>query len=254
MTQAAGDQLSDLPDNVARALGGVCAAARTALGPDLVAIVLFGSAADGQLRPTSDVNVIFVLARWPGAALDGLRDLFRAAHAAVQLEAMFLLQDEIDAAVAAFSVKFADVLRRRRVIHGSDPFSGVKLSRPVEIARLKQVLLNLTLRLRERYVLVSLREEQAALVIADAAGPLRSFAATLLELEGRQGPSGKQALDVIAGELPPPVGGHQGWAEILASLSHAREQRSLPAGGAAPALLRLVDLTNAMRARAERLS
>jgi hypothetical protein len=36
-------------------------------------------------------------------------------------------------------------------------------------------VLNQSPRLREQYVLRSLREEQLVLVVADAAGPLRSF-------------------------------------------------------------------------------
>src|SRR6185436_12825509 len=108
--------LPDLPPAVARVLEGVVEAARQGLGDDLRAVVLFGSAAEGKLRATSDVNVIFVLARFEAARIDGLRDAFRSAHAAAQLEPMFLLQEEVAAAVEAFAVKFADVLRRRRVI------------------------------------------------------------------------------------------------------------------------------------------
>lgn len=243
------EPLPDLPANVARVLEGLVVAARDALGPDLQAIVLFGSAAEGRLRATSDVNVIFVLERFDPSKVDGLRDDVRVAHAAIQLEPMFLLEAEIGAAVEAFAVKFADVLRRRRVIFGADPFVGVTLSRMAEIARLKQVLLNLALRLRERYVLVSLREEQAALVIADAVGPLRAFAALLLELEGRPREAPKEALATLAASLP----GIDATA-LLASLSQAREQRALPPGMAGPTLLRLVDVAMAMRARVERLS
>ena len=56
---------------------------------------------------------------------------------------------------------------------------------PASIIRLKQTLLNLTLRLREAYVSRSLREEQLIATVADTAGPLRACAATLLELVER---------------------------------------------------------------------
>ena len=48
--------LRDLPDVVARVLDDFVAAAREAFGDDLVSIVLFGSAAEGALRATSDVS------------------------------------------------------------------------------------------------------------------------------------------------------------------------------------------------------
>jgi predicted nucleotidyltransferase len=238
----------ELPATVARVLDGLLAAAQAGLGDDLRSVVLFGSAAEGQLRATSDVNVIFVLARFEAGRIDGLRDAFRAAHAAAKLEPMFLLEGEIVAAVESFAVKFADVLRRRRVIFGPDPFARVTLSRALEIGRLKQVLLNLALRLRERYVMSSLREEQTARIVADAAGPLRSFAAALLELEGRPAASPKEALMTIARALPAPAGA--AWSDVLGHLSSAREGRALPTGVAGATLLRLVDLTLALRARA----
>jgi predicted nucleotidyltransferase len=238
----------ELPATVARVLDGLLGAARAGLGDDLRSVVLFGSAAAGQLRATSDVNVIFVLARFEASRIDGLRDAFRAAHAAAKLQPMFLLEGEIEAAVESFAVKFADVLRRRRVIFGPDPFAQVTLSRALEISRLKQVLLNLALRLRERYVMSSLREEQAARIVADAAGPLRSFAAALLELEGRPAPSPKEALVTIAQTLPAPPSAP--WSDVLGQLSSAREGRALPDGVAGTTVLRLVDLALALRARA----
>jgi len=51
----------DLPDVEARVLDDFVAVTREAFGDDLVAIVLFGSAAEGALRATSDVNVIVIL-------------------------------------------------------------------------------------------------------------------------------------------------------------------------------------------------
>jgi predicted nucleotidyltransferase len=241
------DALPALPEPVARALDVFLDAAREALGTDLRSVVLFGSAAEGRLRPTSDVNLIVVLAAFEPARADALREPLRVAHAAARLEAMFLLESELPAALEAFAVKFGDVLRRRRVLHGPDPFAGLALSREAQRTRLRQVLLNLTLRLRQRYLLQSPREEQAALALADAAGPLRACAATLLELEGAPAPSPKEALVRVAGALPGDFAG------LLAQLSEARERRPLSAGSAGPALLRASDLARAMSARAEAL-
>jgi hypothetical protein len=157
---------------------------------------------------------------------------------------MFLLESEIPAAVGAFAVKFADVFHRRKVLFGSDPFSGLTPSRAAEISRLKQVLLNLALRLRHRYLMSSLRDEQAVLVVADTAGPLRASAAALLQLQGKPAASPKEALESFAGA---------DWKEVLRHISEARENRSLPPGVAAPTLLRLIDLAHEMRAQVEAL-
>jgi predicted nucleotidyltransferase len=239
----------ELPEVVGRALAEFVAAARNALGTDLESIVLFGSAAEGKLRQTSDVNVIVVLRAFDATNVDALREPLRAAHAAVRLEPMFLLESEIRAAADAFAVKFADVLHRRRVLHGPDPFAGLTLSRTAEIARLRQVLLNLVLRLRHRYVLRSLRDEQTALIVADAAGPLRACAAALLELEGKPSPSAREALQRVAATLP---GTNRN--DLLKNLSEARETRSLAPEVGPRTVLGLIELAKAMYERIGELS
>jgi predicted nucleotidyltransferase len=234
--------IEGLPQAVERTLTAFVGSARSALGPDLKSIVLFGSAAEGRLRKTSDVNVIVVLAAFDPTRLDQLREPLRTAHAAIELEAMFLLEREIPAAIEAFAVKFADIRHRRRILHGSDPFADQAPSRGAEIARLKQVLLNLVLRLRLRYLLHSLRDEQAAALVADTAGPLRTCAEALLELQGNPASSPKAALAQVAASAP---GGD--WDVVLENLSLARETGTLPPGVAPPTVLRLLDLAGEMQ-------
>lgn len=234
---------------VERVLADVVEAARRALGEALRSVVLFGSGAVGRLRPTSDVNVIFVLTGFERAPIDELRDALRLAQAAVRLTPMFVRDDELPAAAEAFAAKFADVRRRRRVLYGDDVFAGLEVPRAAEIARLRQVLLNLVLRLRAEYVLKSLREEQAALALAEAAGPLRACAASLVALESRVEVEPKQALARVAESLP-----QAGLGDVLARLSEARETGRLPPGVAAPALFALLGLAEALHTRAARLA
>lgn len=247
--------LTTLPANISRALTSFVKAASQAFGDDLRAVVLYGSAAEGKLRVTSDVNVLVVLSAFEQGKADQLREPLRLAHAAVRLTAMFLLESEVSPAAEAFAVKFADIARRRRVLYGSDPFAGLTISRRAEIIRLKQTLLNLTLRLREAYVSRSLREEQLIVVIADAAGPLRSCAAALLELEGSSADSPKAALERVAASLSQAVTEHEvGWAEALSRVSEARREGMLPSGVAGPTLFGLIELARAMQSRASALS
>ncbi len=238
-----------LPPAASAVLQQFLLTAKAVLGADLKSAVLYGSAAEGQLRPTSDVNLLLVLSAFQGAKADALREPLRTAYAAIRLAPMFLLEGEIAPAEQAFPEKFADIRRRRRVLFGDDPFASLDLPRGAEVARLRQVLLNLVLRLRQRYVLRSLREEQVLVLIADTAGPLRTSAATLLELQGRPAASPKEALARIAATLP-----GLGWGEALETLSAAREKRPVASGAAAPALLKLIDLASELRAQAEALS
>ncbi len=219
---------------------------KKAFAGDLRSIVLYGSGAEGKLRPTSDVNVIVLLSQFDENKANQIREPFRIANTAIQLKAMFLLETEVQPASQAFAVKFADIQRRRRVLYGEDPFATLSFSREDSILRLKQTLLNLILRLRESYIARGFREEQLVATIADAAGPLRSCAATLLELEGITIVSAKHALEEISSSLPTA----ETEVRELDLISEAREKQAFPPGIAAPTLIHLIELARLMWARA----
>jgi hypothetical protein len=238
---------NDLPREVAQVLDDFVQAAREAFGGDLVSIVLFGSGAEGALRPTSDLNVIVVLAAFDPRKAAELRGAARTAHAAANLAAMYLLRDEVAPAFDAFAQKFADITRRHRVLYGDDPFAGLTVARDALIRRLHQVLLNLTLRLRAAFIERGSREEQLAHAIANSAGPLRTCAANLVVLEGSAPPSPKAALERLTQSL----GGD--WSEALADITRARAGDALAPGAAERTLVRLIELAERMRGRAREL-
>jgi hypothetical protein len=234
-----------LPEAVERAISSFVAAAKDAFRADLVSIILFGSGAEQNLRPTSDVNILLVLKRFDQNEADRLREPLRFAHAAVELNAMFLLEGEVALAMEAFAVKFSDIQHRHRVLHGSDPFANVTVSDAALRRRLKQVLLNLQIRLRERYVLLSLREEQLGRVIADAAPPLRASAASILQLEGNPAPSPKKALERVVAGLNDPA-----FTEVLSAMTKVRGNERLEARQAPAIVMDLMRLTERLRERA----
>jgi hypothetical protein len=161
---------------------------------------------------------------------------------------MFLLESEIQPAGELFAQKFSDILRRHRVLYGPDPFAGVSIPKSAVLWRLKQVLLNLALRLREAYVERGATPERVATLVADSAGPLRSCAATMLALEGKPAVPPKEALASFVASL-----GEPGWDEVLAHISETRERGFLPPDVAEATLFRLIELAQRLRARVEAL-
>ncbi len=238
-----------LPAVARRVLEDFVTAARQAFGDHLRSVVLFGSAADGTLRPTSDVNVIALLSTFEREEADRVGEAYRMAEAALHVRVLFLLESELEAAAREFAVKFGDVRRRHHVLYGADPFAQLAVPRAALAGRLRQVLLNLMLRLRDFYVRRSLQEEQLAMVIADAAGPLRSAAAGLLELEGKPVTSPKEALESVAASLALPS-----FREAVQRLSEVRRERVLPQGVAVETVFSLIELARLMRSRVEALS
>lgn len=250
--------LLDLPENVRQNLVSFVTTTKEICGDNLISIILFGSAAEGRLRPTSDVNLIVLTRRFDISQIDLLREPLRVAYAAVRLQVMLLLESELSDASEAFAVKFTDILHRNRILFGSDPFRKLEISRTATLQRLKQVIMHLTLRIRERYALVSLREEQLTSIIADITGPMRSIAASILSLEGKPGLHPKEALQVFTKQLPAPVGNQNSkdglaetwsekWQKTLENMSMARERRELKSGQAASTLLTLLELLQEMQ-------
>jgi predicted nucleotidyltransferase len=242
---------SDSPAGAAapwdKVLGEFLDAAKAALGDHLLSAVLFGSAAEGNLRATSDVNLILVLSASDPDRMEALRPAARLAQAAIRLSPMFLLESELGLAAETFGLKFDDIRRRHRVLFGDDPFAKVSVPRAALLIQLRQLLLNLVLRNRAAYVMRGLRQEQLALAVADSAGPLRAAAATMRELESKPAVPPKQALAEYAASLPGE------WAEVLAHISEAREKILLAPGIAAEALLKVTDLARSLLERAERM-
>jgi predicted nucleotidyltransferase len=242
-------ELGDLPGKTAAAVTDFVDASREAFGDDLRSIVLYGSGAEGRLRATSDINLLLVLTTFDCKKANTIRGQFLMADAAVRLKAMFLLESEIRSASELFAQKFSDILRRHRVLYGPDPFAGLSIPQSAVVWRLKQVLLNLALRLREAYVQRGATPERVSTLVADSAGPLRSCAATLLALEGKPASQPKEALVSFVASL-----GEPGWDEVLAHISETREREFLAPDVAEATLFRLIDLAQRLRARVELLA
>jgi predicted nucleotidyltransferase len=219
-----------------RGLDEFIARARAVLGEHLRSAVLYGSAAEDRLRAGSDVNLLLVLGEWHTAELDALRGPLRTMRAAIDLRVMLVLEAELPAVVEAFAVKFAEIAQRHRVLVGADIASALLPSREALRTRTRQELLNLTLRLRERYVSLSLREEQSQRALAHFAGGLRACAAALFRLRRSPLASGREALAALAAELGPD------FSQAVATLSRTREQAALAEHEASQALLVLAEL------------
>lgn len=233
---------AELPEAVRTALSEFTSAAQQAFADDLRSVVLFGSAAEGRLRATSDVNIVAVLRRVDPKKLEAIGEAYRFAHAAIRLSAMFIAENDIGIAKDAFAVKFADIIARHEVLFGPDPFAGLTVSREAALHR----LVNLQLRLREHYALSSPHGEQLARAAADAVGPLRASAAVLLWLESGTTVAPRDALLRIANEA--------GSTAALAAVTEARETGGVPAVGATATLVGAIDLATQLAARTERLA
>lgn len=215
-------QLEDLPRPAAQVLEELVTALVATAASQLDSVILFGSGAEGRLRSTSDLNLLVVADGLTLEKLDALRLALLTGRSAAGLTVMFVEKAELPRAMEAFAVKFTDIKARHRVLYGSSPLESVEITREATVRRVRQVLLNLTLRLREQYVIDGEHEERLARIVADVTGPLRASAATLIALKDGRTLAPKAALEeLVAGD---------GWDECLAGISAVHRGEHLPAG------------------------
>lgn len=214
------DLAKDLPPTVATILQEFVATLTATMV--LESVILFGSAAEGRLRSTSDVNLLVIANDWTLEQLDAVRLPLRSGRAAAGLTVMFLKSADVAAAVDSFAVKFADIKARHRVLLGRSPFDSMQITRDSALRRVQQVLLNLELRLRERFVVEGDHDERLEQIIADATGPLRASAATLVNLQDGRALAPKAALEQLCASRQ----------QTLQALSAVHRGEHLPAGAA----------------------
>ncbi len=231
--------LAAMNDDFEQALTTAVSGLHQAFGDDLVAVVLFGSAAEHRQRVVSDTNVAVVVRTFEPARAAAAREVIALASIALRLRLLLLRSSEISDAASAFAVKFSDIQRRRRVLYGNDVFAAVQVPRAAAIAQLHQALLNLLMRLREMW-LTTRDDHQLGLAIARMAGGLRACAAELLTLEGVAVSSSREALEQIAGNALPEL--------------QAARADTLPDEGTVALLQRMLELAELMRVRAAALA
>jgi predicted nucleotidyltransferase len=232
----------ELPESVNKALDAFVSEAKIVFEDRLLSVVLYGSAAEGRLRKTSDVNVVLVARSYTPTDAAALTAILTFASAAIDLQVMFLLESELATASQIFAVKFSDISRRRRVLFGSDPFAALTISKEALVARLRQVLLNHLLRLRYVFALRNESAEQLTQILADSISPLRACASAFLEIRGVAFEDPKQALEIVAAEIR-----SDGFKKSLSVISEAREGNTFALDEIKSALSDVLELTSRMK-------
>src|SRR5438445_509439 len=135
MTSSTPLSLPQLPAPIAEILNSFLQSAKDAFGSDLISVVLFGSAAEGKLRATSDLNLILVLASFNQAKADGLREPLRIAQAAMQLHPSRYSGPPAAAAVAQPHASPSCLVRRAQPSRGAAQSGYCRRSRSATFLR-----------------------------------------------------------------------------------------------------------------------
>jgi len=152
-----------------------------ALGDDLVAAVLYGSAARGTyVKGRSDVNVLVILrdasaeALRPAAAI--LADWTKAGEPAP----LIFAEAEWRASADVFPIEIEDMREAHRLVRGRDVFGGLATTRADLRSELEREVRSKLLRLRTEYAAAAPSGKALArLLLASASTFLTLFRATL---------------------------------------------------------------------------
>ncbi|HZP01476.1 MAG TPA: nucleotidyltransferase domain-containing protein [Terriglobia bacterium] len=183
-----------------KVLNELVAKLRECEGPNLISVVLYGSAASGEFHPKhSDLNVLCILKTFDRPELEKLSPVvawwLRKGHPSPQ----FLKLEELRTSADVFAIEFLDIKAGHRVLFGEDLFAALDVPLALHRLQVEHDLRVNVLRLR-RSALEAGQDPKALLRLMTRS--ISSFAAlfrhALIAL-GEQPPQAKrQVLDRLA--------------------------------------------------------
>jgi len=124
---------------------------RKALGPDLVSVILYGSAAVGDHNEKfSDYNILCVLSRITPAQLGATGPIFRWWREQSNPAPLLLTEHEVRTSTDCFAIEFQDIKEHHRILYGADVVSAIEIDRCFYRAQVEHDLRAKLLRLRQK--------------------------------------------------------------------------------------------------------
>jgi hypothetical protein len=148
---------------------------RAAHGDNLASIVLYGSVAAGDhLEQRSNYNLLIALNRIALADLRSSQTALRDWNSLGQPMPVYFTVEELQRAADVFPIEFLQMEQARKILHGSDPFELVDISRANLRHQTEYELRTKLIQLRRLYIPASTSVEKLSALMGDS---LASFAA-----------------------------------------------------------------------------
>ena len=182
---------------------------RSAYGAQLSAVVLYGSAATGEhVAKKSDYNVLVLLARIESVALSAASAVARAWNEAGNPPPMTMTEDEWRRSSDIFPMEYSDILARNRVLYGTPPFDGIRITRENLRLQLEQQVMGKLLQLRQGALLAGTDGSRQATLLGASVGTILVLFRAVLRLAGETVPADTgpvvQRVAALAGFNPAP--------------------------------------------------
>jgi hypothetical protein len=176
---------------------------RGAAGTNLLAVVLYGSAAAGDyVADHSDVNLLCVLGETSFAAIEALAPAIAWWGKQKHRAPLLMSAEEMRRSADVFSIEFLDMRRNHRLLWGEDVLKTLEIPMRWHRAQLEYELREKTILLRQQLLVASANDEakwELLLRSLPAFGTL--FRHTLIALSDAGAGSKREVAAALAGKL-----------------------------------------------------
>lgn len=177
-----------------------------ALGPRLVTLLLYGSAARGEQPPGAAMNTLLITDGEEAGGAD--RDLFdrlagpvRAWTAARHPAPLILTAREWRESADAFPIEYQDIRDAHRILAGQEPWQGITVQREHVRRQLEHELMGKLVHLRQAYAAHWNQPKRLAQLVRETRAGFLTMLRAVLRLAGRTPPARAEALVREAGAL-----------------------------------------------------
>jgi predicted nucleotidyltransferase len=133
---------------------------RGAAGTNLVSVILYGSAAEGEFHPEySDLNLLSVLRDASFASLAKIAEVTEWWRSKKHHPPLVLTPEELKTTADVFSIEFVDMKQRYRVLWGDDVLKSLDIPMHLHRSQLEYELREKLFLLRQHVVLVGTNEK-----------------------------------------------------------------------------------------------
>lgn len=162
---------------------------RTAYGPPLRSVVLYGSAVAGEhIAKRSDYNVLVITDEIPMSRLREISAALRAWRNAGNPPPRTFTGAEWWSSADVFPMEYADLIEHHRVLFGEDPFPGVVVD-PADLRlQVEREALAALLRLRQGVLLAGVDAAEQVKLMAASLSALMIVFRGVLRLHGQTAP------------------------------------------------------------------
>jgi hypothetical protein len=176
---------------------------RAAVAANLVSVILYGSAAEGEFHPEySDVNLLCVLRDASFPALARMVDVVQWWRGKKHRPPLVLTPQELTASADVFSIEFVDMKQRYRVLFGEDVLRDLNVPMGMHRAQLEYELREKMFLLRQHILLAGNDEKQLWEVMLNSLSSFTTlFRHVLLEMGEQSRKHSREAVEELASRL-----------------------------------------------------